>query len=130
MPGWLLAVQVYNDQWKLQKLFTSCCCKVYLYLNQSHKLKKFSRSLISTNTQIYLDCRTQLTCARISISIVNTVTDFAVCQFTQLERRLWFQKITLWNLVSKVYGFRDASTLLSCKRKATIVLFDMKICAI
>ncbi len=56
-------------------------------------------------------------CARISINIITAFTDFAVCQFTQLERWLWFQKIALWSLVSKVCGFRGASTPLSRKMK-------------
>ncbi len=69
----------------------------------------------------------------ISISIVTAVTGFAVCQCTQLEKRLWFQKIELWNPVSKVCCFRGASTPLTCKRKLNhnkSVSFDTKICAV
>ncbi len=56
----------------------------------------------------------------ISISIVTTFTGFLYCQFTRPERKLRFQKITLWNLVSKVCGFRSASTPLSRKRKTEL----------
>lgn len=50
------------------------------------------------------------------------------------ERRLWFQKITLWNPSANVCGFRVTSMPLSCKTKRMnhnkSVAFDAKACAI
>lgn len=48
---------------------------------------------------------------------VTTVSGSSLWQFKQPYRRLQFQKITLFNLVSKMCGFRGTSTPLSCQRK-------------
>ncbi len=50
----------------------------------------------------------------------HSVHRHSVYRFRQLERRLQFQKISLWNPVSNVCGLRGASTPLWCKRKAEL----------
>lgn len=53
----------------------------------------------------------------------NDVTAFSGtprCQFTQLARGLYYQKMTLQQLFSNICGFRGAGLLLSCKQKAEL----------